>query len=291
MQRLRAIFSNYFTDLHIPIIRWTDIVEIIILAVIVYYVMNWIRKTRAYAMLRMLLVVFVVVILAALFNMTTIMWVIRNVSSVAILAIVVILQPELRHGLMELGQKNWISSFLRTGAGENGRFSDRTISEIIRACTEMSKVKTGALIVMEHELPLTEFEDTGIEIDAIVTSQLLINIFEKNTPLHDGAVIIRGDRVAAATCYLPLSERAIDKDLGTRHRAALGMAESSDALVIVVSEETGAISIAFRGELERKVDAGRLKAAMIGIQDKSEPDSQKKFLSRFRKEKNGAEEE
>ncbi len=287
MQRLRAIFSNYFTDLHIPIIRWTDIVEIIILAVIVYYVMAWIRKTRAYAMLRMLLIVFVVVILAALFNMTTIMWVVQNVSSVAILAIIVILQPELRHGLMELGQKNLLSSFLRTGPGENGRFSDRTISEIIRACTEMSKVKTGALIVMEHDIPLTEFEETGIETDAMLSSQLLINIFEKNTPLHDGAVIVRGDRVVAATCYLPLSERPIDKDLGTRHRAALGMAESSDALVIVVSEETGAISIAYKGELERSVDAGRLKAAMISIQDKSEPDSQKNFLSRFRKEKNG----
>lgn len=290
MQRLRAIFSNYFTDLHIPIIRWTDIVEIIILAVIVYYVMVWIRKTRAYAMLRMLLVVFVVVILAALFNMTTIMWVIQNVSSVAIIAIIVILQPELRRGLMELGQKNWLSAFLPNGPGEGGHFSDRTISEIIRACTEMSKVRTGALIVMEHDIPLTEFEETGIEVDASISSQLLINIFEKNTPLHDGAVIVRGDRVAAATCYLPLSERAIDKDLGTRHRAALGMAESSDALVIVVSEETGAISIAYKGELEHAVDAGRLKAAMISIQDKSEGDSQKRFPFRFRKEKSGEEE-
>ena len=268
MQRLRAILSNYFTDIHIPSIRWTDIVEIIVLAVLIYYLMIWIRKTRAYALLRMLLIVAVFVIIAALLNMTTIMWVIQHVASVAILAIVVILQPELRHGLMELGQKNWVGS--------------------IRACAEMAKVRTGVLIVIEQEIPLTEFEDTGIEIDAVVSSQLLINIFEKNTPLHDGAVIVRGDRVVAATCYLPLSERPIDKDLGTRHRAALGMAESSDALVIVVSEETGHISLAYRGDLDRDVDAGTLKAALVKIQNKSEQDQPKGIFRFFsRKEKNG----
>ncbi|MBR2122751.1 MAG: diadenylate cyclase CdaA [Lachnospiraceae bacterium] len=288
MQRLRAILSNYFTDIHIPSIRWTDIVEIIVLAVLIYYLMIWIRKTRAYALLRMLLIVAVFVIIAALLNMTTIMWVIQHVASVAILAIVVILQPELRHGLMELGQKNWVGSILQLGGSENGRFSDRTIDEIIRACAEMAKVRTGVLIVIEQEIPLTEFEDTGIEIDAVVSSQLLINIFEKNTPLHDGAVIVRGDRVVAATCYLPLSERPIDKDLGTRHRAALGMAESSDALVIVVSEETGHISLAYRGDLDRDVDAGTLKAALVKIQNKSEQDQPKGIFRFFsRKEKNG----
>ena len=288
MQRLRAILSNYFTDIHIPSIRWTDIVEIIVLAVLIYYLMIWIRKTRAYALLRMLLIVAVFVIIAALLNMTTIMWVIQHVASVAILAIVVILQPELRHGLMELGQKNWVGIILQLGGSENGRFSDRTIDEIIRACAEMAKVRTGVLIVIEQEIPLTEFEDTGIEIDAVVSSQLLINIFEKNTPLHDGAVIVRGDRVVAATCYLPLSERPIDKDLGTRHRAALGMAESSDALVIVVSEETGHISLAYRGDLDRDVDAGTLKAALVKIQNKSEQDQPKGIFRFFsRKEKNG----
>ncbi|MBO5998499.1 MAG: diadenylate cyclase CdaA [Lachnospiraceae bacterium] len=289
MQRIRAILSNYFTDIRIPSIRWTDIVEIIVLAVLVYYLMLWIRKTRAYAMLRMLLVVFVFVIIAALFNMTTIMWVVQNVASVAILAIVVILQPELRHGLMELGQRNWLGNILQLGVSDSGRFSDRTINEIVRACAEMAKVRTGALIVVEQEIPLTEFEDTGIEVDAVVSSQLLINIFEKNTPLHDGAVIIRGDRVVSATCYLPLSERPIDKDLGTRHRAALGMAESSDALVIVVSEETGHISLAYRGELDRDVDAGTLKAALVKIQNKSEQDQGRRGIFRFfaRKEKNG----
>ena len=290
MQRIRAILANYFTDIHIPSIRWTDVVEIIVLAVLIYYVMRWIRRTRAYALIRMLLLVFIFVILAALLNMTTILWVFQNVSSVAILALVVILQPELRHGLMELGQKNWLTNVLRSDTNETGRFSDRTISEIIRACTEMARVKTGALIVIEGAIPLKEFEVTGIEVDGAVSSQLLINIFEKNTPLHDGAVIIRGDRITAATCYLPLSERPIDKDLGTRHRAALGMAEASDALVIVVSEETGAISLAYREQLERAVDAGRLKSALIQMQAKVEAEPQRfRLFIPGRKEKNGEE--
>ena len=142
-------------------------------------------------------------------------------------------------------------------------YTDKTVNEIVRAAYEMGKVKTGALIVIERETPLSEIERTGIEVDGIVTSQLLINIFEHNTPLHDGAVIIRGNRVTAATCYLPLSDNlSISKDLGTRHRAALGISETSDSLTVVVSEETGRVSLARDGQLTRISDQETLRQAI-----------------------------
>jgi len=166
--------------------------------------------------------------------------------------------------------------------GESGKFSDKTINELVKACYEMGKVKTGALIVIEDEIVLTEYERTGIAVDGILTSQLLINIFEKNTPLHDGAVIVRGDRVVAATCYLPLTDSlSISKDLGTRHRAAVGISEVSDSLTIVVSEETGRVSIALGGELYRNVDAEFLRNKLAYIQ-RREQDLTKMGLLRRR---------
>ena len=163
---------------------------------------------------------------------------------------------------------------------ENQRFSDETLDSIVRACYSMGSVCTGALIVVEQAIQLTEYEMTGIELDCKVSSQVLINIFEHNTPLHDGAVIIRGDRITSATCYLPLSDNmSISKDLGTRHRAALGMSEVCDALVIVVSEETGLVSVAAGGRLLRAINAEELRSQLSQIQYRnSEP--KKKFSIR-----------
>ena len=162
----------------------------------------------------------------------------------------IIFQPELRKALENLGGKNVLGKLFDFGKVEENKFSDHTIDELIKACYAMGKVKTGALIVIEDEILLNEYVRTGIDIDAIISSQLLINIFEKNTPLHDGAVIVRGDRVVSATCYLPLSDSmTLSKDLGTRHRAAVGISEVSDSLTIVVSEETGKVSIAMRGQI------------------------------------------
>ena len=150
------------------------------------------------------------------------------------------------------------------------RFTDKTVNELIKACYDMAEVKTGALIVIEQEIRLDEYVRTGINVDAILTSQLLINIFEHNTPLHDGAVIIRGDRIVAATCYLPLSDNmTISKELGTRHRAALGISEVTDTMTLVVSEETGAVSIAIAGELFRNIDADYLKSKLTFLQKKT----------------------
>ncbi len=177
-------------------------------------------------------------------------------------ALIIVIQPELRKALEELGNKEIISNVLPFSGTKRseGSFSERTINEIAKACVEMGKVKTGALIVIECKSPLGDFERTGIDVDGLVTSQLLINIFEHNTPLHDGAVIVRGNRVASATCYLPLSDNLnLDKNLGTRHRAGLGISEVTDAVTVIVSEETGKISVAYKGELERNLDSDKLK--------------------------------
>lgn len=182
----------------------------------------------------------------------------------AVIAIIIVFQPELRRALEQLGQKNFITtlfSFESQKAQE--RFSERVANEIVKATYEMAKVKTGALIVIEQDVALGEYERTGIALDSMISSQLLINIFEHNTPLHDGAIILRGDRIVSATCYLPLSDNlSLSKELGTRHRAAVGISEVCDALTIVVSEETGNVSIAIGGELYRNVDAEYLKGKL-----------------------------
>lgn len=276
MQDLLRNISNYTDILHIPSMTWTDIVEIIIIAFLVFHIMLWIKNTRAYSLLKGILLIIVFVILAAVFNMTTILWIVQNVTSIAIIAFVVILQPELRAAMEDLGQKNFFAALFRdsTRRSGTGRFSDKTVSEIVRASTAMAKVKCGALIVIRQNTPLQEFIRTGIDIDAVVSSQLLINIFVKNTPLHDGAVIIDGDRVVAATCYLPLSANVLDKDLGTRHRAGVGISEVTDSLTIIVSEETGQISIAYRGVLDRDVTADELRARLVKLQSKKVPDQE-----------------
>ena len=166
--------------------------------------------------------------------MDTILWLLEKTSYIAVTAILIIFQPELRKALEQLGSKNVLTNlFTADDVKKNESFNEKTINELVRASFEMGKVKTGALMVIERSTPLGEIERTGIEVDGIVTSQLLINIFEHNTPLHDGAVVIRGNRVTAATCYLPLSDNmGISKDLGTRHRAAVGVSEASDLSLI-----------------------------------------------------------
>ncbi|RKM60009.1 TIGR00159 family protein [Butyrivibrio sp. CB08] len=281
------IFDFNRTSLHMPTIRFSDILEIFIIAFLVYHILVWARNTRLWSLLKGVIVILVFILVCALFNMSTILWIVERVFSIAIIAIVVILQPELRKALEELGRKNFFSNVLALGDNKSeGRFSDKTLNEIVRACVEMSKVRTGALIVIEQNHPLTEYERTGIDVDAIVTSQLLINIFEHNTPLHDGAVIVRGDRVTSATCYLPLSDNmGIGKELGTRHRAGIGASEATDAFVIIVSEETGKISVAYEGELERALDSDRLRERLRVLQDKHEEEAPIRYFARKAKVK------
>ena len=246
-----------------------DVAEILIIAVLLYYTLVWMKTTRAWILLKGLIVILVFLLLAYFFRMTTILWMAQNVLGFAVTALIVVLQPELRKALEELGKKNIISSVLPFDNSHrvNEEFSEKTINEITKACVEMGKVRTGALIVIEQKVSLRDYERTGIDVDGIVTSQLLINIFEHNTPLHDGAVIIRDNRVLAATCYLPLTDRIdLNKALGTRHRAAVGISEVSDSMTIVVSEETGEISVAYGGTLYRNLDAIELRKKLTSLQ-------------------------
>ena len=278
MEQLRNFADNYLSNLHIPkmeTIQYPDILEILILSVLIYHIMLWIKNTKAWNLLKGLLVIMVFVLIAAIFEMNTIIWIVQNVFSIAVIAIIIVLQPELRRALEELGKKNIMNGLLPIdiNRAESGLFSDKTIQEIARACVEMSRVRTGALIVVAQNDSLVEYESTGIEVDAVVTSQLLINIFEKNTPLHDGAVIINGDRVTWATCYLPLSQNTgLSKSLGTRHRAGIGISEATDSLTIIVSEENGMISTAYQGELRRGLNQEELELVLSKIQNKAVDD-------------------
>ena len=266
MQSIKNFFDEYLSNFYIPkSLHVSNVFEIIILAVLIYEFIAWVKTTRAFTLLKGIIVLLIFWLLAYIFNFTTILWLGGKIINFAIIALVVIFQPELRKALEQLGQKRFFSKILpfaeKKDKGE--RFS-------VKTCFELSKTKTGALIVVEQEILLTEYEKTGIPIDALISSQLLINIFEHNTPLHDGAVIIRGDRIVAATCYLPLSDNmTISKELGTRHRAALGISEVTDTMTLVVSEETGAVSIAIAGELFRNIDADYLKSKLTFLQKKT----------------------
>ncbi len=280
---LDAFWNKVSVYMNLPKITTTDIVEIIIIAFLFYYMLLWIKNTRAWVLLRGLMVILLFVLLAAVFQMNTIIWIAKNTLNILLIALVIIFQPEMRKALENLGRKNILASLLPFdfSKGETAKFSDRTITEMAKACYEMGKVKTGALIVVEDNIVLSEYERTGIAVDGVVSSQLLINIFEKNTPLHDGAVIVRGDRIVAATCYLPLTDSlTISKDLGTRHRAAVGISEVSDSLTIVVSEETGRVSIALGGELYRNVDADFLKNKLAYLQHRKQQASKIELLKR-----------
>lgn len=269
IQNVVSFIERYIT---IPKVGVTDMVEIVIIAALIYEIMIWIKNTRAWTLFKGIVILIVFVLLAAIFNLNTILWIADKTLNVGIIAAIIVFQPELRRALEQLGRKNFINNIFTfdDSKNTNERFSDRTITELVKATYELAKHKTGALIVIEKEISLTEYERTGIAIDSEISNQLLINIFEHNTPLHDGAVIIRGDRIVAATCYLPLSDNMeLSKELGTRHRAGVGVSETTDSFTIIVSEETGKVSVAEGGKLIRNVDGENLKSELVALQNKT----------------------
>ena len=271
MSRL-AEFLQSFTSINMNNFEWSDAAEIIILSILIYHILLWIKTTRAWSLVKGFVVILAFLLLAVFWEMDTILWLASNIFDIGILALVIVFQPELRKALEQLGQKNIITDILGLDNSKEKEdvFNERTVEAIVKACVEMSKVKTGALIVVENNVPLGEYERTGINLDAQISSQLLLNIFEHNTPLHDGAIIVRGNRIVSATCYLPLSDNmTLSKDLGTRHRAAVGISEVSDAMTVVVSEETGAISITQYSEIRRNVTAEELKKQLTALQNKT----------------------
>jgi TIGR00159 family protein len=285
---IREYMERFRAGLSAIDFRLTDIIEILILAFMIYYCIKWVKRTRTWSVLKGITVLLLFVLVANILKLNTILWLTDLAFRFGITALIVVFQPELRKGLESLGQKNFMTNIFPfdTGKDLKERFSDKTINELIRAIFEMSKVKTGALIVIEQNILLAEYERTGIELDSLVSAQLLMNIFEHNTPLHDGAVMIRGNRIISATCYLPLSDNMrLSKDLGTRHRAAIGISEVTDSLTIVISEETGAVSYAIGGVLTRDVDHVMLKRKLISVQQQEK--DEKKFSLWKGRVKNG----
>jgi len=241
--------------LYLPNIGFSEILEIIILTTLIYYIVRWIRQTHAWSLLKGIIIVVLVALAAYMFDLVTVIWVVQNTFAMGLIALVILFQPELRKALEQIGRGVDLSGFADNKEGA----SSHTLDEIIQAVTTMASKRTGALICIEEGVTLDDIAETGTSIDALVSRQLIMNIFTDRTPLHDGAVIIRNNRILAAACILPLTAEDVDSELGTRHRAAMGVSEVSDALIIVVSEETGSISVAQAGKLTRHLSEKGLR--------------------------------
>ena len=260
-------FKNYFNIFRLlsPLELFLAIIEISIIAFVIYVTLAWVKNTRAWVLLRGLVIIGIVLLLSVILHFEVILYIIKNLTVFLLIALIIVFQDDIRAGLEHLGRQSILSKLI-PDIKLAKKTSKEGIQEIVEASFAMGKVKTGALIVIEQSVSLEEFERTGISIDGDITRQLLINIFEKNTPLHDGAVLIVGNVIKSATCYLPLSHSTkISKDLGTRHRAALGVSEVSDSITIVVSEETGNVSLCNGGNLTVIKDEKQMTKALMDI--------------------------
>ncbi len=263
-------------------LHWYDVLDIAIVALLLYYCIKLFRQTRAIHLLRGVFFVVVVYLIVNALNMSTMSFLFNRLFSNLVIVIVLLFQPEFRHAIESFGRRRdfkKLSLFMRESDLQREAYQG-AISSIVMACMNMSQNRVGALIVLEDKTPLAEIIATGSEIDAKVSVPLLENIFYPKSPLHDGAMIIRDARVCAAGCILPLTENDISRELGTRHRAAVGMSETSDAMVIVVSEETGAVSIAKDGRLNQKLTSGQLlehlNAFILPKEDEKKPKSRRR---------------
>lgn len=251
-------FQNVFVGF-----RLIDVLDIVIVAYLVYKILGFIQETRAQQLVRGLVVLGIVFFVSDFLKLYLLNWLLRNFVTMGLFALIVLFQPELRRGLEQLGRRNIVSGQFRSLDKEN---AIEVVKKIVAAVDDFSATRTGALIVFERETMLNDIIETGTIVDARISVRLLGNLFYEGSPLHDGAVIIRGDRIHAASCVLPLTEKKnIGRNLGTRHRAGLGVSEVSDALVIVVSEETGVISVAENGNFRRFMDLKSVEKILLGV--------------------------
>lgn len=268
-------------------IKTTDIIDIVVVAYLLYKLLGFIKETRAQQLFRGILLIVAFFLISEIFNLSLLNWLFTRLITVGLIAVVILFQPEIRRGLEQIGRRGVLSQQFRD-MGKEEIYA--TVHKIVDAVDDFSSTHTGALMVIERETMLNDIAETGVIVDAEISVRLLGNLFYEGSPLHDGAVIIRGDRVYAASCVLPLTERQnIGKNLGTRHRAALGLSEVSDAFIIVVSEETGAISVAQNGEFRRFLDLKTLEKMLLDIYIPAGED--RDLLSRLRFLKGGNEDE
>ncbi|MBQ5441013.1 MAG: diadenylate cyclase CdaA [Firmicutes bacterium] len=269
---------NQFFQNIISNIGLNDVLDILIVAFLFYKLLGFIRETRAEQLAKGILILIIVAVIANLLNLYTLQWILSNLVNVGLIAIVIIFQPELRRLLENLGRNKLINNF----SGIDLEEAEQITEEIKKALLRMSRTRTGALIVIERETTLTDIIETGTVIDASISSEMIGNIFYEGAPLHDGALIIRGDKLKAAGCVLPLTEdKKLSKELGTRHRAGIGITENSDALVFIVSEESGIISKAEDGRLERRLDGKRIEEILSNLYIVEDKDSLIERVSRI----------
>lgn len=255
---MSEIFNNIISGVGI-----TDVIDVAIVAFVIYKVLGFIRETRALQLVKGLLILVLITVLSDKFNLYTLNWILRNTMTLGVIALVIVFQPELRRALEYVGRSKFITPQFAQMDKERVKI---ITAAIIKAVDFFSSNKVGALIIMERETTLNDIAETGTKINAEISTELLGNIFYEGAPLHDGATIIRGDRIYAAACVLPLTQsKTLSKDLGTRHRAGIGITENSDAIAIIVSEETGIISIAVDGKLSRFLDIKTVEKTLLNI--------------------------
>ena len=284
-----AAINDLLSRIHstLSTVGFNDILEMIIMAVLIYKLFVWVKTTRTWFLVKGIAAILVLVGVARVLELNTIIYLVSKSLDILVLALLIVFQPELRRMLEQLGRGKVLEKiFGKTLNKGEDELDEATVDELVDAAFALGRARTGALIVLEREVPLNDYIRTGIELDAVTTSQLLINIFEHNTPLHDGAVIIRGTRIVAATCYLPLSSStSISKELGTRHRAGLGMSEATDSLTIIVSEETGNVSVASEGQLRQNIDAEELRATLMALLNEQGEDLLTKLIQPLKRRK------
>lgn len=270
----------------LSMLRVTDIIDILIVTFLVYKSLKFIRDTRTVQLLKGIVLLVVIMQASYFLNLHTVYYLLSNAMQLGFIAILIVFQPELRRALEQLGRTS-MGKWFNFDDQNNNVQNETMIAEVVKSCSSMSKSRIGALIVIERDVKLGEIIGTGIELHADVTSELLINIFIPKTPLHDGALVIRKGRIEAASCFLPLSQNPnLSKELGTRHRAGVGVSEESDAVVVIVSEETGKISLALGGELYVNLSPEALKARMSKLLIENKKDTKIKRGVFTRKEKN-----
>ena len=254
---------------YIPSLGVPQVLDILIVTVLLYTIIKWIRRTQAWVLLRGIVLILIIALAAEVLDLITVQWIVDNAIGMGFVVVVILFQPELRKALEQIGRSSNLIH-LKPELNEPSHNSAATVDEVLSAARQMSKTETGALIVLEQDIDLGEYERTGVPLDAQVSAKLLLNIFERNTPLHDGAVIVKDNRVSAATCILPITSQTLDSSYGTRHRAAVGVSELSDARVIIVSEETGRISVAIGGKIVHDLHESKMRELLIwGPKDKA----------------------
>ena len=282
--KLADIFTKLFNSIidAFKYINPTDLIDILFVTVFIYFCIKLIKNTRAGQLAQGVIILLLILLAAEVFELSASQYILNSFLEFGVLAVIIIFQPELRSALEKVGRKSVHKFFSFANVDDEAKLEARVremITDVTTAVERLAATKTGALIVIERDTKIGDIIDTGIAVDAATTPELITNIFFNKAPLHDGAMIIRNNRIASAGCWLPLSQNSLDSDLGTRHRAGLGASEVSDAIVIIVSEETGIISMAIEGQLHRRYSPDALAVNLKKLLIKKEDDKKKDFFS------------